>query len=71
MANEMELMRKEFDAADKFAKKLARHNMTPIVDDDYPQVRHEYEGALASLLEAMKKNKRFTKGNRYGLVEAG
>lgn len=43
--------------------------MTAIVDDDYPQVRHEWEGALASLMDAMKANGRFKPGNRYGLLE--
>lgn len=59
----------EFDAADKFAAALRRHNMTAVVDDDYPQVRHEYEDALANLLDAMRANHRFKDaGNRYGLT---
>lgn len=65
----MALMRAEFDAADKLAEQLRRHNMTPVVDDDYPEVRHNYESALAAFLEAMKANGRFQKGNRYGLAD--
>lgn len=62
--------RAEFDAADEFARQLRRHNQTPIVDDDYPEVRHCYERALAQLIAAMKANGRFVKGNRYGLADA-
>ena len=59
----------EFDAADAFAVALRTHNQTPVVDDDYPEVRHAYESALAGLVNAMKANDRFGKGNRYGLTE--
>lgn len=57
----------EFDAADAFAKALRAHNSTAVVDDDYPEVRHRYESALANLIAAMKVNGRFGKGNRYGV----
>ena len=63
----MTLMRAEFDAADALAVQLRRHSMTAVVDDDYPQVRHEYESALAAFIEAMKANGRFEQGNRYAL----
>ncbi|MHB1057289.1 MAG: hypothetical protein ACYC0F_05335 [Rhodanobacter sp.] len=63
-----ELQRKEFVAADAFSKALKRHNCTAIVDDDYPEVRYVYEGALANLLAAMHGNGRFCPGNRYGLT---
>lgn len=63
----LELQRKEFDAADAFAKALQTHNHTPVVDNDYPEVRHNYEGALAGFIEAMKINGRFDSGNRYNL----
>jgi hypothetical protein len=62
--------REEFDAADRFAKELRRVSMTAVVDDDYPEVRHDYESALANLFLAMKKNDRFIEGNRYQLKEA-
>ncbi len=67
--DKMELQRLEFDAADAYSHALRRHNLTPVVDDDYPQIRHEYEGALASLIDAMKVNGRFEGANRYGLCE--
>lgn len=66
--NSMETQRKEFDAADRFAQASRMHSHTPIVDDDYPQVRHVYEGALSDMIRAMLENGRFEKGNRYGLT---
>ncbi len=68
MDNRYETQRKEFDAADNFSKNLKRLFQTPIVDDDYPEVRHEFESSLANLVRAMKDNGRFEKGNRYGLT---
>ena len=65
--SDMKLQSAEFDAADEFAKRLRSLNQTPIVDDDYPEVRYRYESALAQLIAAMKANGRFAKGNRYGL----
>lgn len=67
MADKMKLQRAEFDAADKMAKCLRVLNSTPIVDDDYPEARHNYESALSAHIAAMKANGRFGKGNRYGL----
>ncbi|MGC1550753.1 MAG: hypothetical protein WA777_19700 [Rhodanobacter sp.] len=63
----MKLQRDEFEAANEFAQRLRVLNQTPIVEDDYPEVRHLYESALAQLLATMKANGRFEKGNRYGL----
>ena len=40
---------------------------TAVVDDDYPEMRRDYETALVTLLEKMKENDRFITGNRYGL----
>lgn len=68
--NKMLMQSKEFDAASKFAEQLRRHNQTAVVDDDYPQVRHEYEGALCAFIEAMANNGRFLPGNRYKLAVA-
>ena len=50
--------RAEFEAADKFAVQTRRVLMTAVVDDDYPEVRWEYEQALFALLEACKLNGR-------------
>jgi hypothetical protein len=66
----MKLQSAEFDAADKFASALRAHNMTAVVDDEYPEVRHRYEGALVELVKAMKANGRFEPGNRYALLDA-
>lgn len=60
-----ETQRDEFDAMHELDKQYNRLLMTPIVDDDYPEVRHQYEGALAKFIEAMKANGRFVPGNRY------
>lgn len=68
MKNDLHTMRAEFDAAESFANALGRLNATPIVDDDYPEMRHGYEAALGQLIEAMKANDRFETGNRYRLV---
>ena len=68
MADRMQTQRDEFDAVAKLAEQYRRITMTPIVDDDYPEVRHTYEGALATVLRAMQDNGRFEQGNRYGLT---
>lgn len=65
--NRLATQRAEFDAADKLAEQLRRLNMTAVVDDDYPEVRHDYESALAVFLERMRENGRFETGNRYRL----
>jgi hypothetical protein len=48
----------EFDAMSKLADAWRAITMTPIVDDDYPEVRHRYEGALRDFLRACKANGR-------------
>lgn len=52
------LMNAELDAGIEYAKQLRRHNMTPVVDDDYPQVRFEYDQACRALIDAFKANGR-------------
>lgn len=59
--DDMIKQRNEFDAADQFAKALARHNATPVVDDDYPRVRHDYESALHVFIKAMAANGRINR----------
>lgn len=63
----MNLQSKEFDAAENLAKLLKTLQYTPVIDDDYPRVRHEYESALADFIQSMKDNGRFVSNNRYGL----
>lgn len=48
----------EFDAAALFADAVRAHNRTPVVDDDYPAVRHRYESALQQLINALRTNGR-------------
>lgn len=48
----------EFEAVDELAKQWRRLQMTPIVDDDYPEIRFEYEQAMQSLIEALRVNRR-------------
>lgn len=51
---------REFAAVAELAK---RYNALPaIVDDDYPEARHYYEGALRSLIAALKANGRLDRG---------
>lgn len=66
---QLELQNQEFSAANELCKQVARHAQTPVVDDDYPEVRHAYESALAAFVEAMRRNGRFAPGNRYGVVD--
>jgi hypothetical protein len=64
----MKTQRAEFDALDKLIKSY--DGLPPIVDDDYPEARHYFEGALVEFIAAMYLNKRFDRGNRYGLRPA-
>jgi hypothetical protein len=66
-AMNMTTQREEFEAAGKLSEQLRRVSQTPIVDDDYPEVRQDYESALASLIDKMKANGRFNEGNRFGV----
>jgi hypothetical protein len=63
----MQKQSEEFDAFQTLQKRASALFNTAVVDDDYPRVRHEYEGALANFITAMKCNDRFEQGNRYGL----
>jgi hypothetical protein len=50
----------EFDAVGELAEQYRRIQLTPIVDDDYPEVRHHYESAMRCLVRAIKANGRLT-----------
>lgn len=54
----MKTQNDEFDAVDRLAKKWKLLQSTPVVDDDYPEVRHYYEGAVRDFLAACKANGR-------------
>lgn len=70
MTDKIQTQGGEFDAAAHLAEQYRRITLTPIVDDDYPEVRHGYESALAGLMLAMAVNGRFEAGNRYRLTPA-
>ena len=57
MMNRFELQNTEFDTLTELSKQWDRLKMTPVVDDDYPEVRHDYEGALRSFIKALKANR--------------
>lgn len=52
----VELMRKEIDAGVEYAEALRRMNATPIVDDDYPEMRFRYNSAARRLIDAFRAN---------------
>lgn len=55
----LEKQSREFDAVEKLSKCYKNIQLTPIVDDDYPEIRHHYESAIYELIQAMKNNGRF------------
>ncbi len=48
----------EFDAVAELGKMYRRITMTPIVDDDYPAVRGDYEYAVLNVIRCFKENGR-------------
>lgn len=54
----IETQRAEFNAVSVLSEQYRRITMTPVVDDDYPEVRYDYERAVCQLIEALKRNKR-------------
>lgn len=52
------LQQAEFDALSDLVKRYQRLTMTPIVDDDYPEMRHYYEVAVRNFIDACQKNGR-------------
>lgn len=56
--DKMESQNKEFDAVDGLSKAFRRIQLTPIVDDDYPEIRFVYEQSIKTLIEALKQNGR-------------
>lgn len=64
MRNETDIARRiglqnaEFDAVQKLAEQYRRIQMTPPVDDDYPVVRHDYESAMRTVVDAIRANGR-------------
>jgi len=54
----MESQKKEFNSLDNLIKKYSTLCSVPIVDDEYPEVRHYYEGALRDFISALRGNNR-------------
>jgi hypothetical protein len=57
MMHRMELQTREFDTLDYLISALK--HLPAVVDDDYPEMRHKYDSALTTFLEACKANGRF------------
>lgn len=47
---DLDLFHEEFTAAGEVAKQVRRLSMTPPVDDDFPQVKHEYDSSVRELV---------------------
>jgi NTP pyrophosphatase (non-canonical NTP hydrolase) len=58
-AERMDNQNSEFDAVQRLAEQYRRISLTPVVDDDYPSVRHDYESAMRELIKSLRRNGRF------------
>ena len=58
LAQQMVLLDLELHALEHAARHGNRLQMTPPVDDDFPQVKFEYEQSIRSLVDALRENKR-------------
>lgn len=56
----MQKQRDEFDAVANLSKAYKAITYTPVVDDDYSEIRHTYDSALNALIRALKANNRIT-----------
>lgn len=56
--DELQLALTEFDVARAFVKQVQRLSMTPVVDDDFPAVKRDYDQAATNLLQAFHNNHR-------------
>lgn len=54
--DKFKLQTAEFDAMAHLAEQYRRLTLTPIVDDDYPWVRFEYDKAVRIFIEACAAN---------------
>lgn len=53
----LKLQKAEFVAADALRVAIRDHEATPVVDDDYPRVRHLYERSVRGFLRALFANR--------------
>lgn len=49
---------KEFDALTKLSERWFALQRVAVVDDDYPEYRHRYEGAIKDFIDAIRINGR-------------
>lgn len=56
----LKIQNEEFEAVRRLASYYRDITLTPIVDDDYPEVRHRYESAVRAVIEAFKANGRIS-----------
>jgi NTP pyrophosphatase (non-canonical NTP hydrolase) len=63
----MDSQKAEFDVLDELIKSYK--NLPAIVDDDYPAMRHKYEGAMYRFIEAIKNNRRLNKPVKLNMFE--
>lgn len=68
MKDKIQLQREEFDAVQELSKQMRRIELTMIVDDDYPAVRHDYERAVREIVEAFKANGRHNSQEHHSEV---
>lgn len=69
MTDWIDLQNKEFDAVAKLCEQYRRITLTAVVDDDYPEVRHGYESALMTFMEALAANGRMKTFNEAYYTE--
>jgi len=50
--DKLNLFRKELDAARDLGEQCRRLSSTPPVDDDFPAVKHDYDGAARAFVAA-------------------
>ena len=56
--SKIDLQNDEFNAVRELSKQMRRVELTPPIDDDYPEVRHDYEGAVRQAMKAFVANGR-------------
>lgn len=58
LKDKFESQKREFDAVKVLLERYNVLTFTPIVDDDYLEVRHRYESAMRELIIAIRENGR-------------
>lgn len=53
----MKRQNQEFDALENLIAAYQAHKAVTVVDDDYPEVRHNYETMLAAFIAAYRANR--------------